>query len=207
MMPCRSRAAAPPVSLPGVESVIEMTSVGAELAIVLMGPAGSGKTTVGRALARRLNVPFLDGDSEHDADSLEKMRSGIALSEADRGPWLKRLHAIISAHLTAGRTIVVACSALRAVHRAILADNDPRIRFVYLRVPAAILASRLANRSGHFAGVTLLPSQLATFEEPDDGITIDGQDPVDVQVAAIAAALGLAPGAPRCEEGSRPTHD
>jgi gluconokinase len=184
-----------------------MRSKRGELAIVLVGPAGSGKTTVGLALAHRLNVPFLDGDSEHDADSIEKMRTGIPLSEADRGPWLRRLHDIMSAHLEAGRTIVVACSALRAAHRSILAGDDPRIRFVYLRVPAETLASRLVNRTGHFAGVTLLPSQLATFEEPDDGITIDGQDPVGVQVAAIAAALGLPPDTARRGEEWPPAHD
>jgi gluconokinase len=170
---------------------IEMSARRAELAIVMMGPAGSGKTTVGLALARRLNAPFLDGDSEHDADSIEKMRTGIPLSESDRGPWLRRLHHVMSEHLKAGRTIVVACSALRAVHRSILANDDPRIRFVYLRVPAVTLANRLANRTAHFAGVTLLPSQLATLEEPDDEIIVDGENPVDVQLAAIAAALGV----------------
>src|SRR5438105_20315 len=109
-------------------------------AIVLMGPAGSGKTTVGIALADALGVAFIDADHEHAPRSVDKMRRGVPLDESDRAPWLRRLHARLVTMLDAGQTVVLACSALRQSHREILRNGDPRIALVYLRVPAAVLA-------------------------------------------------------------------
>jgi gluconokinase len=160
-------------------------------AIVLVGPAGTGKTTVGRQLAATVGARFMDADAAHAPESVEKMRRGEALTEADRAPWLDRVRAMALNALDAGDTVVVACSALRERYRERLVQNDPRFVFVQLDVPPDVLARRLSERRGHFAGPALLTSQLATFEPPHDALVVDGRLPVDELVATIRAALRL----------------
>lgn len=159
------------------------------MVIVLMGVAGSGKTTVGRALARALDAAFVDADALHSPDSVAKMARGEGLDDADRAPWIARVAGVVRDAVAGERDLVVACSALRAAHRAAIA-GDPRVRFVHLRVPEAVLRERLARRTGHFAGAALLDSQLAALEPPDDALAIDAIAPPDEVVSRILSALG-----------------
>jgi len=160
-------------------------------AIVLLGPAGTGKTTIGVALASALGARFVDGDDLHTPASVEKMRRAEPLTDADRAPWLDRVRSRCLEALAAGETIVAACSALRRAYRDRLAQQDPRFVFVCLDVPPDVLAQRLAGRLGHFAGPDLLPSQLAAFERPDDALAVDGRMSVSEQVTFIRTALGF----------------
>jgi gluconokinase len=154
--------------------------------VVVMGVAGSGKSTVGPLVADALAVPFLDGDDFHDAASIERMHRGIPLDEAARGPWLDRLHVVLDDHHDDGA--VLACSALTLASRARLA-RELDVRFVLLDVAPAVLADRLRHRRGHFAGVELLDSQLATLERGPDLVTVDAGRPAPEVTAAVVAAL------------------
>ncbi|MCW5890347.1 MAG: AAA family ATPase [bacterium] len=159
------------------------------MVVVVMGPAGAGKTTVGRRLAETLGWAFHDGDDVHPAANVAKMRRGEPLTDADRAGWLAALHELIAALGARGADAVLACSALRAAHRDVLAGGRDDVRFVYLRVPPDELRRRLEARRGHYMHADLLPSQLATLEEPGDAITLDGTRPPDELAAAIRAAL------------------
>jgi carbohydrate kinase (thermoresistant glucokinase family) len=155
--------------------------------VVVMGVSGSGKSTVGRRLATELGVPFVDGDDEHTPEAKARMAQGIALDDAWRAPWLDRLHAILRANVDGG--LVLACSALTRGYRRRLARGVPALAFVALVVPREVLAERLADRHGHFAGVALLNSQLATLELGDDVITVDATEPVETIAATAALAV------------------
>ena len=167
--------------------------------VVVMGVAGAGKTTVGRALADSLGWRFMDADDFHSAASVERMRAGLPLDDTLRAPWLAELRAAIARTLEAGESAVLACSALRQAYRdALVPRNVPgaerAIRFVHLRVSPAVLATRLGMRTGHFAPPALLDSQLATLEAPEPeehAITLDGERPVPELVATIRNALGI----------------
>ena len=160
--------------------------------VVVMGPAGSGKSTVGSALARDLGWPFLDGDSLHSPASVGRIKSGHSLSEEERAPWLAAIARTIADALDRQQPLVVACSALRRAHRAALRPPDAAqdaVRFVYLKVSRTELARRLRARTDHFAPPTLLRSQLATLEEPDTTesgtVTIDAERDVQQVLEAI----------------------
>jgi gluconokinase len=159
--------------------------------VILMGVAGSGKTTVGRALADDLGWRFADADNYHTADSVTKMRQGIALTDADRAPWLAALRALVARALDRREHLVLACSALKQSYRDILQDGLRPVRFVYLKATEPALRARLADRPGHFAGPKLLASQLATLEEPDDALTLDARDAPERLVAVIRREFGL----------------
>jgi gluconokinase len=142
------------------------------LAVVLMGVSGSGKTTVGRVLAGRLGWEFLDADDFHSPANVEKMRRSQALTDADRGPWLRALAASLREHLDAGTSAVLACSALKASYREVLHVDD-RVRFAFLRAEMPLLRQRLSERSGHYFAPGLLQSQLETLEPPEAALTLD----------------------------------
>ena len=143
-----------------------------------MGVAGSGKTTVGSALAAALGWRFVDADEHHTPESVAKMARGEPLTDADRWPWLDRLRAIIVAALAADEPLVVACSALKAVYRARLVGGDAqRVRFVHLTGTPDVLRARLEGRAGHFMKPGMLASQLATLEPPADALTLDVAQP------------------------------
>ncbi|WP_217807104.1 gluconokinase [Andreprevotia lacus] len=157
--------------------------------IVVMGVAGSGKTTIGMLLAARLGCPFTDADTLHSAANKAKMAAGLPLDDADRQPWLASVRAAIETAQRAGQPHVFACSALKAAYRDALSQGDTAIRFVFLHGSPALLAERLAGRSGHFFNPALLDSQLATLEAPIGALQIDIAAPPASIVTRILAAL------------------
>lgn len=128
--------------------------------VVVMGVSGTGKSTIGRALAEALGRPFVEGDDLHPEANVAKMAAGIPLTDADRAPWLDRIAAEID------RPVVVACSALKRAYRDRLRQAAPDLVLVYLHGDAVLLAARMEGREGHFMPSSLLESQLAALEDP-----------------------------------------
>jgi gluconokinase len=159
--------------------------------VFLVGAAGSGKSTVGQALARCTGWPFVEGDDYHAPASIAKMRAGIPLNDNDRTPWLVRLHAIAAGAIDRREHKIITCSALKERYRDLLRGPLRGSRFVYLKADEATLRRRLEGRSHHFAGPALLASQLADLEEPADALTLDAARPVDELTGAIRYELGL----------------
>ena len=164
--------------------------------VIVMGVAGAGKTTVGHALATSLGWEFADADDYHSAVNVERMRAGIPLTDDDRAPWLAALRGRVATALDTGAGLVLACSALRRRYRdALVPPGAPpgAVAFVHLAVPPAVLASRLERRVGHFAGGSLLGSQLRTLETPSgaEALRLDGDQPVDALVRQIRSAFDL----------------
>ena len=158
--------------------------------IVVMGVSGSGKSTVGSALAQRLGVPFADADDLHPAANIAKMTAGHPLDDNDRYPWLERIGEWLAEHSGGG---VVSCSALKRKYRDQLRRHCPAASFVHLSGSPDLIARRQASRPGHFMPASLLASQFATLEplEPDErGITVDIDHDIDSIVDAIASAAG-----------------
>jgi gluconokinase len=141
--------------------------------MMIMGVTGSGKTTVGELLARRLGWEFADADDFHSAENKRKIHEGVALTDADREPWLMAIHARVAQWAASGRDAVLACSALKeAYRRTIAVGGEPRV--VYLKGSYEFIAGRLAQRHGHFAGMSILASQFEALEEPRDAaLTVD----------------------------------
>jgi gluconokinase len=162
------------------------------MVVVVMGVSGSGKTTVGRALADAMGWPFLDADDFHPAANVEKMRAGVPLTDEDRWPWLDRLGREIAAINARGDNAVLACSALKQAYRDRLAANGG-VRIAYLKGDQATIEPRLAARAGHYMPASLLASQLAALEEPVDAIVVDIRLPPSEQVAAIRRDLAGSP--------------
>ena len=154
-----------------------------------MGVEGSGKTTVGRALAARLGWKFSDGDDFHPAANIAKMSAGIPLTDEDRAPWLKALRGEMDRANRDGRNLVLGCSALKQKYRDRLAA--PGVQLVYLHGDQALLVSRLQGRTDHFAKANLLSSQLADLEEPRDARVVDVDQSVEQIVNQIVAELKL----------------
>ena len=155
-----------------------------------MGVSGSGKSSVGFLLAKRLGWNFAEADTFHAAASIEKMSNGIPLTDADRWPWLDAIAAWIDASRREGKPCVVACSALRRAYRERLAGGHDDVRFVYLRGDYDVIASRLAGRSGHYMPVSLLASQFKTLEEPgsdENPLVLPIEEPVERLVDEIVA--------------------
>lgn len=160
------------------------------LRLVVMGVSGSGKTTLGRALAERLHLPFRDGDDLHPPANREKMRAGVALTDADRWPWLDRVAAVLRDEAP----LVVACSALRRVYRdRIRAGAGGPVIFLHLTGERDLIAARMAGRQGHFMPATLLDSQFATLEPlaPGEGFTLGIEGPVPDLLAQALDRLTL----------------
>lgn len=168
-------------------------SAGSGRVIVIMGVAGAGKSTVGGALAESLRWRFIDGDDFHTAQNMSRMRGGIALSDSERAPWLARLRGEIGSVLARGESAVVACSALKERYREALVPPaaENAVSFVYLDADEELLRQRLQRREGHFAGESLLASQLDTLEEPSNALRVDAARAPDALVAAIRSAYRL----------------
>lgn len=154
-------------------------------AIVLMGVAGSGKTTVGRIVAERLGWRFLDADDFHSPENVEKMRSGQPLTDDDRWPWLDRLNGLLREDGSA----VLACSALRQRYRDRIGAGLDDVRWVHLAGSFELIGSRLAARKGHYMPASLLASQFNTLEPPSAALTIDVGDTPEVLAARILKEL------------------
>ena len=145
---------------------METTGAKALPIVVVMGVSGCGKSTVGRALARALLVPYVEGDGLHPARNVALMAAGTALTDTDRHGWLAAVGRRLSDDGARSRGVVVSCSALKRSYRDQLRAAAPHVQFVYLHGPQALLAQRLEQRKGHYMSASLLQSQLDTLEPP-----------------------------------------
>ncbi len=159
------------------------------LVFVVMGVSGAGKTTVGRALAARLNCPFHDGDDLHPPENIARMERGIPLNDADRAPWLADLAGIIRRHVDQHETAVIACSALKRRYRDQLRVSDD-VRFIYLEGSRDLILERLRARRDHYMKPEMLDSQFDALEAPDtnEAFTVNINAGVDELVTKILAA-------------------
>jgi gluconokinase len=159
--------------------------------LVVMGVSGSGKSTVGAALAGRLRVPFEDADDLHPSANVAKMARGEALDDHDRFPWLERIGEWLAVHESGG---VIACSALKRHYRDQLRSHCHSVEFVHLSGDRQTIESRQASRPGHFMPASLMSSQFETLEplEPDErGVVIDVDDSIDGIVESYLSGAGL----------------
>jgi gluconokinase len=171
-----------------------MSVVGSGVFLIVMGVSGSGKSTVGMALATKLSWPFVDGDALHSAANIAKMAAGHPLTDADRAEWLAAIRRQMDAWAAANVDGVLACSALHRSYRDELRRGPGEMRLVFLDVAPDVLAARLAHRHGHFMPPALLPSQLATLQRPTEDenpitVRVSGDEPVADVVAEIVAHL------------------
>lgn len=157
--------------------------------VVITGVSGSGKTTVGQALAARLGWRFCDADDLHSRANIERLHRNVPLDDEDRAPWLKRVREVIEQARAERAGTVIACSALKERYRRVLADGIEGLRFVFLTGDPELLRQRLERRQRHFAGPGLLDSQLAEVEPPRDALTLDVSLPVDALVDRILADI------------------
>ena len=161
-----------------------------------MGVSGSGKSTIGALLAQALGIPFTDADGLHPQANIEKMASGVPLTDADRRPWLALVGQALADAGTAGTGLVIACSALKRVYRDAIRAAAPEVRFVHLDGTLEVLSERMAGRTEHFMPPALLRSQLATLENlhwDEPGFTVDLDQPVAHMVTESVVRL-----APSC---------
>ncbi|MEV5546318.1 gluconokinase [Streptomyces sp. NPDC052309] len=160
--------------------------------IAVTGVAGSGKSTVARLLAKRLGVPFAEGDAFHSPASVAKMAAGTPLDDADRDPWLRSIGRWLHEHDVAGTGAVVSCSALKRRYRDTLRAACPGVFFLQLTAGREVLAGRLGRRRDHFMPRALLDSQLAALEplQPDEhGAELDATPALDTVVDSATAIL------------------
>lgn len=139
---------------------------------LLMGVSGSGKSTVGLALARKLGVPFYDGDDFHPPQNIAKMSAGTPLDDADRHVWLVRLHCLIAHHLARGDTAVFACSALKKSYRDQLRQGNDGLQIIYLEGSFDLIRQRMEARHTHYMKAEMLQSQFDTLEPPSPHNTL-----------------------------------
>jgi gluconokinase len=163
---------------------------------IVMGVSGCGKSDIGRRLASALGARFIEGDRFHPPENVAKMSAGVPLGDADRQGWLAALRAEIVRAGEAGEEVVLACSALKRAYRDLLrGGTQGQVRFVHLHGERALIAQRMAARSGHFMPPALLDSQLSALEplQPDEaGITLDLREPPERLVEQVLAARALA---------------
>jgi gluconokinase len=164
--------------------------------VVVMGVAGSGKTTVAKGLAVSMHWLFAEGDAFHPEANVAKMHSGVPLTDEDRWPWLRLIGDWMSEQVAAGTSAVVTCSALRRVYRDVLREGRPAVRFLHVTLPEGAIADRLEHRKNHYMPPSLLPSQLATLEPlaaDEPGVEVSGYGSETEVLARALDALGLTP--------------
>jgi carbohydrate kinase (thermoresistant glucokinase family) len=162
------------------------TNQAAPAVLVLMGVSGSGKTTIAELLAKRLGWPYRDADEFHPKANIEKMKSGVPLTDEDRWPWLSAIAAWIDAERAQGRHAIVTCSALKRSYREIIVGDRRDVRLVFLKGSKELLAHRLKGRHGHFMPPALLQSQFDDLQAPGSD-----EKPVTVSVDATPAEIVL----------------
>lgn len=149
--------------------------------ICVMGVQGSGKSTIGRALAAALGLRFFDGDDLHSAEAKAKMASGHPLTDEDRLPWLTRVATVVADAAANDEPIVIACSALKRSYRNLMRETAPSLHFAQLEGSQELIAERLTHRNHEYMPPTLLDSQFATLE------------PLDSDEAGTRVSLSLSP--------------
>ena len=157
--------------------------------VVVMGVSGSGKSTVGQALAERLKAAFLDADEFHPEANVIKMRDGTPLDDDDRAPWLAALNAELHERSARGERVVLACSALKSRYRAAVSANLPQIDWIFLDGAFDLIAARMRERANHYMPESLLRSQFDALERPHDAICISIELSPEEQVVAALSAL------------------
>jgi carbohydrate kinase (thermoresistant glucokinase family) len=143
------------------------------MVIVIIGPMGCGKTTIGQTLAAQLGWQFHDADDFHPEANKQKMAKGIPLEDQDREPWLETLHQLVQKHIINGSGMILACSALKKKYRRLLGIDQHQVFSVFLKGSCSLLQQRIATRSHEYMAKDLLQSQLDTLEEPETGLTVD----------------------------------
>ena len=171
--------------------------------LILMGVAGSGKSTIAHALVNLTGWAFAEGDDHHSEANREKMHAGIPLTDQDRIPWLNSLHEVLLAWHRNNTSGILTCSALKQSYRDLLTKALPTgsYRFVLLEAPVATLEARMHNRPGHFMNPDLLQSQLETLELPSDALRVDTTLPPETVAREILAALSM-PSATSNDDGA-----
>ena len=165
--------------------------------VVVMGVSGTGKTTIGEALAARLGLDYRDADVFHPQANIDKMAAGHPLDDDDRAPWLAAIGQWLAEHDASGG--VVSCSALHRTYRDTLRASAPRVRFLHLAGDPGVIAERMRARPEHFFKVEMLASQIATLEPLEDdepGVTADLTDPVETILDKFVAHLPTTGGTP-----------
>lgn len=159
--------------------------------VIVMGVAGSGKSTIAHALVSLTGWQFAEGDDYHSEANRQKMHSGVPLTDEDRIPWLTRLHDVMLGWHLAGVSGVLTCSALKQSYRDILAKDLPvgSYRFALLEAPVAVLAARMNQRPGHFMNPALLKSQLDTLEMPANALRVDATHAPETVAREILSGL------------------
>jgi gluconokinase len=160
------------------------------MVVLLMGTTGAGKTTVGKILAARLRWTFLDADDFHSPADIDKMHHGIPLTDADRLPWLEKIHTELQHQTQSGENIVLACSALKQSYRDLL-SRELDTRIVYLRGTYDVMRQRIEFRHGHFAGQDILAGQFADLEEPPNALALDVSRSPQQLAAEVISSLHL----------------
>lgn len=164
---------------------------------IVMGVSGSGKTTIGTLLARRIGAEFADADDFHSAENKEKMHAGIPLTDEDRAPWLQTLNNLLRGWAEKRNKGVLACSALKESYRGTLRAGVPpeHLAFVWLDGSKEMIAERLSARQGTYMNPALLASQIATLEPPSDAVRVVNDRSPDEVVQQILLNVGLQPSA------------
>jgi gluconokinase len=167
--------------------------------LVVMGVAGSGKSTIAAALSKHLGWACAEADEFHPQANIDKMSQGIPLQDEDRWPWLQQIQDWMTAQARDGHSTVLTCSALKQSYRQLLSEAEGRVLFIHLHGEADLLSERMQGRAGHFMPPTLLPSQLATLEPLTDDELEAGSLRLDIirtpeeLTETILAALKLSP--------------
>ena len=156
--------------------------------LIVMGVSGCGKSTIATALAAELDYQMIDADDHHTDSAVEKMRSGIALTDEDRKPWFTNIYNQVTIHHKQGIAVVLACSALKRSYRDMFRKRFPECNFIWLRLDKETVVERIQNRKGHFFDASLVQNQFDTLEEPHNEhnvIVIDADQEKETMIKNI----------------------